>query len=565
MNPLVLGGRHAISYRISALFLPFLIFGIPLTENHPTKTEFIQWTIASSLSLIVTASLLFTFDKTLLKNRFNHPITNNQVFAVGVLLGAVRGAGTYLFALYPFHLASNTPSSGLIRVLNSSVLGGVSFVLIALISFSYYEVGRARTESRTLLSGMNQLLNTGKDERSQRDLFQAVSHRLEETRAKILQLAESESSLEKEFFADFLRELATNLIRPLSHQIAKSKPTGWQTFKDSASTMLLIPDLIQRQMPWLLFFYALGEVRVDLLNFGIMRGSILFALNIVTLAILMYILAYIFKRSKPRYVSVFIYPLIIGVVNASLNIVNRRIIHEHLSAANYVTTLSWTIFSIYLVSYAGRYVIVTMKSLSETKGKYSMMFQRVTSQVNSSRNLSEQLARFLHGSLQTKLNTSAFRVNQANSHEEIRKELQLVADYMSMPQEIDDIEISGDVIAKLAEIKETWSPLIQVTFDCSGPSSLPDLAAAAHLYDLINEVVSNAHRHGEANSITVRVDIHPHEIFVEATNDGSLLSSVKSGLGTKIFDAITNNCWSLRNHDGKVSFTATIPMKIEER
>lgn len=560
INYVVLGGRHAISYKIGALFLPFLIFSIPLTENHPTHKEFLEWTIASTLSLIITTGLLYTLDKTLLKNRFTHPIPNNAVFAVGMLLGAVRGAGTYCFAKYPFHIPSNTPSSGFIRMVNSAILGGVSFALIALISFSFYEIRRARSESQDFLYGIDQLISTEKDDRSQMELFKAVSLRLELTRSQMLAIAKGSDHLEPESIANTLRELATNLIRPLSHQVAGVKRPGRQTVKDYLSPMLLLPDSIKRQMPWFLFFYALGEARVDLLRYGIIRGSILLALNVSIICILMYGLVYIFKRGKPRYVNVFIFPLIIAVINSSLNILTHSMIHDQFTSTNYLTSLSWTIFIIYLVSYAGSYVSVSMQALSETKGRYSMMFQRITSHVNSSRALSEQLARFLHGSLQTKLITSAFRVRQASTEDEIRQELQFVADYMWIPEEIEEVGISGDLRETFNQIRETWSPLIQVQFEIKGSGSTTDLKAVGHLYDLINEVISNAHRHGSANSIHILAAVKRSEIAIEAINNGTLASPFKPGLGSKIFDSATNKRWELRNEGGLAKFTAKIPV-----
>jgi hypothetical protein len=559
-----LGGTHAISYRIGALFLPFLILSVPATEGDISRELFLQWTIVSSLSLLLTGFLLVTLDKTILSNRYRNPISNNTLFLLGAGIGVVRGFMTFLFARVIFHIPSETYTNGVIRIINSAVIGSISIPLIALISFSYFEISKSRIESRSLLIGIDQLITAQPDDESQGAIFQEVLSRLRISQAEILEYSQRKSLPDKSKLANYLRELSTNIIRPLSHRIATTAKSQPSKIKILFNSLLLIPDNLWGHWQWLLCFYCVGEIRIDLRELGLLRGLIFTTLSSSIFMALIAVLAQIFKSTKPSISKAMALPLIAGLLNAISSIGTHKLIGESLARQSFFLSFAWSSFLLYAIPFAGSFVTTDLQDIEKTNSKYFRRFQSVTTQVNTYNTVSSNLARFLHGSLQTKLNTSAFRISNAVDENTLREELKFVASYLILPNfEMID-EINAPIQNRLETIKELWLPLIVVNFEkisldlCSDPSALRSLC------DLVNEAVANANRHGDATTITFSIESHDSIISIEASNDGALVGLGKPGLGSRIYDSATNKNWQLSNINDRVTLIARIPIQKEE-
>jgi len=562
LKNVVLGGRHAISYKVGLIFLPFLIVSIPLTERDITHKLFIQWTIVSSLSLLLTTIVLVVCDKTFLRNRFETPISNIALFLFGGFIGAVRGMATFAFARWIFHIPSNTLQSGLIRTGNAALLGGLSFTLIALISFSYQEIARSRKESLANLVAIDELLGTTRDQENQEELISAVAARLLGMHNQIRVLAVAQNLPEKEELAGVLRKLSTDLVRPLSHQVAKLEKSQSKPFKESMNVVLLIPDALFRQIPWIILTHIFGEFRGDLQIFGLHRGLILILLNNIILGLLLLGLSRLFRYSKASISRVFGFPILIGVAQALSTGFVIRNFDQRYSFSSFLVEATWTSLVIGAISFAGAYLNTSIEAIEISKSQYLRKFKSVTFQRYTNSNISHDLARFLHGSLQTKLSTSALRVLQAKSDEELRTELLIAADYLKMPEVLLHADANKSFVERLQEIKDSWEPLIQMKFSAIAFNSDIDSVALGNLLDLINEATSNAHRHGGASTISFTIKNGADSILVEATNDGILVESFKPGLGSHIYDIATQKNWELINRETQTTLIAKIPVQL---
>jgi signal transduction histidine kinase len=560
VKPVILGGRHAISYKIGLLFIPFLIISIPLTEGKIPRKLFLQWTFVSSLSLIFTFFVILTCDKTLLRNRFEKPISNNALFLFGGFIGAVRGIATYACAEWIFHIPSNTVKSGVIRIGNAALLGSLSIPLIALMSFSYYEISRSRKESLANLIGIDQILGTTRDQINQEQLSSAIAERLQVTKAEITALAQGHKVLHSEAVAEILRKLSSDLIRRLSHRVAKLESSQSKSFRDSLNLLLLIPDALKKQLPWILMFHALGAFRVDLQLFGVSRGTILLLISNVILGILLIGLSRLFQTTKPSISRIFWFPIIAGVLQATINALVIAMFGEDSHISEIGVEAAWTTLLIYAISFAGGYLNTSIETIESSQSQYLKKFQTVTFQRNSNTSESHQLARFLHGSLQTKLSTSVFRVLQARNDRELRDELLYVADYLKIPDQSPGADATKTLIERFQEIKESWAPLIEIRLNAGYFDSQINSVAAGYLFDLMSEAISNAYRHGGASSVWFIVKHENDSIILEASNDGAPIQPSMPGLGSQVYDLATHKNWSLENKAGRVTLIATIPL-----
>jgi len=562
LRGVVLGGRHAISYKIGLIFLPFLIVSIPLTEGEIPQKLFVQWTIVSSLSLLVTALVIFICDKTLLRKRYEHPISNGALFLFGAFIGSVRGIATFAFARWIFHISSNTLESGVIRIGNAALLGSLSIPFIALISFSYQEISRSRKESVANLVAIGELLEATRDQKNQQELAAAVADRLYAMHNEIQALALTQKLPGKEELAGVLRRLSTDLVRPLSHRVAKLEKSQSNSLRVGMSAMLLIPDALARQIPWIILCHIFGEFRGDLQIFGLRRGLILILINNIILGLLLLGLSRLFRYSKASISRVFGFPVLIGFAQALSTGFVIRNLNQTYSFSSFFVEATWTSLVIGAISFAGAYLNTSIEAIEISKSQYLRKFKSVTFQRYTNSNISHDLARFLHGSLQTKLSTSALRVLQAKSDEELRTELLIAADYLKMPEVLLHADANKSFVERLQEIKDSWEPLIQMKFSAIAFNSDIDSVALGNLLDLINEATSNAHRHGGASTISFSIKNGADSILVEATNDGVLVESFKPGLGSHIYDIATQKNWELINRENQTTLIAKIPVQL---
>jgi hypothetical protein len=115
-----------------------------------------------------------------------------------------------------------------------------------------------------------------------------------------------------------------------------------------------------------------------------------------------------------------------------------------------------------------------------------------------------------------------------------------------------------------AEIKATWSGVCDLSCETSaGAERLFDAnqTAAVCAAEIAKELVSNAHRHGEAREVRVRFSLDAnHDLKVAATNDGKPVpSDLSSGVGLGMITELTNG-WSFRNSGRRVHFEALVPV-----
>lgn len=564
MRTIILGGRHAINYRIGVLFVPFLILSIPLTEDNISKQLFLRWTVVSTISLLLSVFFLVILDKTLLADRIENPISNNAVFLLGLGLGAFRGAITFTCARMIYHIPSETLGAGFIRIINGSLIGCIAVPFIALISFSYYEIAKATAHYRATLTSFEQLKDPKNEVPIRIGLVEEVSHRLDKSRNEILKLSQKTNLPQNSQIAREIRELADNLVRPLSHHVVKATTNHQKLLKDSLALILLIPDSIARQWPWMISFYSATQIRSDLSGFGISRGLILFTLNTTSFMALIALLVWIYKHTIPAVNYVFLFSIITGLLNGLCCFGAYRLINGTLDLKSFILVSLWTIFLILTVPFSGAYLVTSLQSVEKIQSRYLTEYRIITTHIHSRNASLDKLARFLHGSLQTKLNSSAFRIHNLKMEAEVRKELEIITSYLILPDSITALESQIPIRDQLETIKDLWSPLIDVLISETSIDSCPDSIALDQLCEVVSEAISNAYRHGAATVITFSIEYKADSISLEASNDGQLVHSFTGGFGVMIYDKATNKNWQLINKNQKATLVAEIPATGKE-
>ena len=225
-----IGGRRAISLKGSLLFLPIIIFSVPLQSSEKTDfNEFLLWTMASAMGVIPAALILYMAHKTLFKNRSNNPVSGSYVVMLGGIVGAAKGLTTGYFAVIFGLITENVTNELLLRTLNSTIIGCVFLPLGSLIYSSidqYIDLRNRIVKQRSVLTRNSyefEAINAKLREQMNNKVNDKVNQLLEKTRFELSEVVENQS-VETEWskLATMLRETARDAIRPLSHTLGDS-------------------------------------------------------------------------------------------------------------------------------------------------------------------------------------------------------------------------------------------------------------------------------------------------------------------------------------------------------
>lgn len=570
---IAIGGKWAISWHSAYYVLPFLLIIIPIAEGAIfTWWAFWRWMLVSFVSLIPVLIIFFFADITVFKNREKKPVPNYYVFILGFILGFVRGGSAGLLSYYFNALEMdlmNAPGTILMRALNAGLVGMAAIPLISLVGSSI-EIYRA---DRNALIAERLLAESQKSESAAviKSLRSSMTRRVDENLLEVIKnsqeyLDDKGRSLEAnwELMAVRLRKAALETIRPFSHHMHRRGEE--KTYKVKPFELLrYVASTPRIEISWVLMFYAISEFRFIYANSIWYQATANLFSRLLIIAVGLSIIRKVKYQGKLRGISSYLISLLIfGAIFVSLT----RILDEFFelridsSYSRFADTV-WLLILVVLIGFASSF-LYGQSAESEflekqvSKEKLEMLILR-----REEERLSRELAKYLHGTIQSRLMASAMALERAGRKgdkkalerelEEAYKSLRVPsAEYFSAPEETFKDEITK-VVSK-------WNDLMKVKVKFS--TSIPEIPShkAQEIGNVINEGLSNSFRHGNASKVDISVTHKSDRIFVVVKDNGDGIDGGKPGLGTDWFRAIAGSAWSLNsNEDGP---GATLELKI---
>lgn len=174
------------------------------------------------------------------------------------------------------------------------------------------------------------------------------------------------------------------------------------------------------------------------------------------------------------------------------------------------------------------------------------------------------LARALHGPVQSAVTAAALQLADASPDDAgsadlidgVRSDLMKVLDVLRSPQE----DVSS-LSASLSRIVGMWEGVCDVTTAVDPEASEEiesDVVVRACVIDIVTDAVSNAVRHAKAKSVGVDLRVEDDGLRITVTDDGAVTPKPgREGLGT----ALLNECalsWSLSSSEPGHTLTAVL-------
>jgi len=490
-----------------------------------------------------------------------------------LLASIVRGLVLF-FALRTLADVSNISLSARVFIAAWITMISLTFTALAISSF------RAAERDAQRLEGMRQSLKDTSDlvatqiQRRNEDAIAQVQKRLTIAVSALEGVTTDQVALER------LRHLATDVIRPMSHELARSSPTV---------TVPLISDQSTRA-GWRATVEALSQ-----------RGQFL-PVTTASVIVLLYIPSAFLtlpERGLPVLASITAFWITLTLGNRALD---RALPRSTPVRSAMLVMLVSIASSAPVVAIGGLLAIGGVVGRNITVGGIvslplaaiigALLRSRVSAQraiandlEQLTRRLSQQLVhlrqaqwyhersllRALHGDMQSAVTVAAIRLDRALADGAVPPHL-LTEIRESITEQIDVLSAAGPQPATLDQLANrlttTWSRVCNVSLDIDETVRAAldnDDILRSTITEIMTEAVSNSIRHGQAKQVEITLDVDTSDqVRLRVDDDGvGHVPTKGQGLGSTFLDECTSE-WSSKSSDLGHRLEARLPIQVPE-
>jgi signal transduction histidine kinase len=553
-----LTGRWSISRDPYLFVAPTTIASVVLIEATAyVPSEIFGWFLASAIGYLVFCAALYLAHRTAFKNREIVPTPVWWIFVLGFTAGVLKGVTTALVS-YIYGLDIDLVAAIASRFFAAGILGLIGVPAIAIVMNLLQEFREKRAQ---LIA--EQVLVESRELQSQ-EVIAAMSDQLRisiESDLDLL-LEDLRESLEHktdkapswQLIADNLRTTARDSVRSISHGLWEKKSETVPDLKltDIGRAMITTSAFPLRFILPILLLSAIPQMIND---FGV---SALWArlAALAALTALVYKLAEFLIRRFPKW-KVYIYVSALIVASMAPLAFGHLVFGDPIDAQFIGIGIVLAIWLPMLTMTCGL-LDTALKQRKEILDDLTKQIDRSRvrsiSEDNEAIRLSNDMAKYLHGNLQSRLMASAFAIEVAGRAQDVAV---LTAEIEKARQSIRtpfDQFTSYDlepVSKELRKLLEMWNGILVTELNFAGSDEFVSPSDTRNIIHIVEECFSNSLRHGLATEAT---------IVLIATETGTSLTVIDNGLGPRegspglgssLFNSIAGSHWSLtRGPDG---------------
>lgn len=557
-----LGGRWFGSWAVWGISMPFglLVLASDLVAS-TSVTEFAQWLLVWVFAGLVTAVIVAILQLTVLRTRVEKPISVGASVAMGGLFGLCYGLSLWLGALL---VGVSSVAPWPLRVLAVVIIGmwWIPLVTVAIdLVTTERQQRRGDIDDLVALEALRlreaDVLREMREEISGdvRDVLDPVRRRVD---AAVREAEGGEIALDPGL-PGALRDVADSSVRPLSRELWRSAAAQYPRVPWGAVFSRTI-----RTQPLRTYLLAilgfLGDGLFVIADRGWGVGA---AYSVIAIGLVIVICAAfnaLMRRWPQRHAGIFVG----GIV--ALQVLNIVIWQWRVWAWGpqgplwlLIVSLGLSVLAILVTSGFGSW----RSEMHEMRDAFraSVTAETIAALARGHRvaDVTRDVARELHGSVQTRLVACAMAMDRASSEGDraglaaaLAEAQEVLAVPLRMPTGA--TSVADEVHRKIA----LWGDLCEFSVDVD-----PAVENTVHA-DLIGRVVeeglTNAVRHGLATQIVVRVGLDEDCVLVEVSDNGAGPGGGAAGLGSAMLDQATARRWRLEREGGYTHLRAWLPL-----
>ena len=547
-----LTGRWAISRDAYLVLAPTSIVSVVLAEATTFQAQELgEWFVASAGGYGVFCLILYIANKTLFRNRHVTPVPIWWIFVLGLTAGAIKGSATAIISIL-LNLDENVREAVTSRMFAASLLGlfGVPGIALIMNSLGEFRNKRAELIAEQILIESRELQGQDVIAQMSTQLRTSIESDLgllmEDLKNSLKDKIGEESSWQ--LIADDLRSTAKETVRDMSHKlwgrdvqhvpninlfdIAKAMITT-----NAFPLRLILPVLVLSAIPQTVKDYGIEGLifRMLLLCF---TTAVSFGLG--TKAIQRWP-TYRYQIYFFALLAAVTLPPIYGVLLLG-DEVNQHFLGISLTVALWIPMLAITCGLIDTALKQRQEILDDLQSRID-KGRV-----RTISENNETIRLSNDMAKYLHGNLQSRLMASAFAIEAAGNARDsktLSAEIEKARQSIATPFDQFTSQDLGTVSIELSRLLAMWEGVLTTKIEFAGLDEHISIIDTRNIVHVVEEAFSNALRHGLATEATIVLNSTPSGISLAVIDNGIGPRAGDPGLGSSLFNSIAGSNWSL--------------------
>lgn len=556
--------RHALTGRWSIardpyfFVAPVAILSVVLMEAvTPSPTKILGWFVASIVGYLVFCGILFLAHKTFFRNRSESPTPVWWIFALGFIAGTFKGATTagVSFAL---QLDPNLGEAIASRIFGASFLGLFAVPALAIVMNSLQDFRQQRAR---LIA--EQVLVEAKELQSQ-EMIAAMSSHLRSTIESDLDLMldELRTSLEVktgevpswQLISDNLRSTARESVRGMSHKLwgKSSLKVPDLTIIDIGRAMISTSAFPLRLILPVLVVAAIPQTINDHGASGLWVRSTALCLSI---ALVYKIGEFLITKLPAHRLSIYLATLLIAAVTPSLygyflldDPLNSHFVGIAITFGIWIPTLT---ISCGLLDTALKQRKEILDNLNKQIDQSRI---RSISEDSEILRLSNDMAKYLHGNLQSRLMASALAIEVAGRAQDagtLSVEIEKARQSIQTPFDQFTAHDLEPVSIELEKLLKMWNGILVTELNFAGSDEFASQSDTRNIIHIVEECFSNSLRHGLATEAEIILFATETGISLTVIDNGIGPREGSPGLGSSLFNSIAGSNWSLtRGPDG---------------
>ncbi len=544
-------GPHSASLAVGLWVIIPLTVGTAFSDAENKKGIQLAW-IVTSLQAFVLAIAFFIVGG-LIVNQLTSRRTRTVAFLI--LFALTEGIRSVAVTILAYQAGAIDDINWSFRIIAGVLTGIAAFSVVSIVVNEVYSfrdnlneliVQRARLET---LQNRSELELTAVRAEALRD----VRERVDEAIRTVLVTAQTAPSARS--VVDALIEVSDHVVRPLSHQLmseprklpsgdaAAPEPERRNGFWFMVDYVTRVEPIRPRSLPVMLFLLGFGAA-ATLLPFG--TGVLVLA---AALAAMWAVLSVINRIVAPHLAGWRIHRRIFVVTLVNTVVAMGAGLSAGLTASYQSGQLGLTLIYTTVVFNGVAWAIAVPPGLrqahreiiAETEAVNARLVWKVSRDNSLLWAEQKQLSRTLHQDVQGTLIAAAFRlqrdieadVDTSTALSEVRSLITEAAQQSVAPGAVHDLAEG------MAEIRERWTGVIDVTWACDDQLVRRidgDTVIRRITFDLLGEFITNSIKHGQArNAAAMITALDDTSVRLSLTNDGAPLAlDAAPGLGTKL-------------------------------
>jgi len=162
--------------------------------------------------------------------------------------------------------------------------------------------------------------------------------------------------------------------------------------------------------------------------------------------------------------------------------------------------------------------------------------------------ISRNWARHLHGRVQAQIMAATFNIENAQLQGDaaaVRISLNQIIYILENATQIESLD-SKTLKAAITERTAQWTGILEIDLCLAPELAQKHGVEVLAISDVIEEMISNASRHGDATKIRIEVDRrNPTQVVLRAIDNGAHFNNENRGFGSRFFEEVSQGRWDI--------------------